>query len=200
MPSLAGRSVPVGAAPRRDRVVWWSSGSLRCARSRRGGAPTVILAAALNDGLKFGVAGEPPAVAQIGGPGCVRWDSGGMGWGHPNRVGFRNIGRDDGLRGSPLTPTPLPSGGGALETPASRREGWGRSELAQKLRLKMCRLRNSGPSTSWSWCCSCRRRSAASSRPRCPSTPPGSPTRHRRGRHLRSSTPPQTGRRPGSRR
>ena len=37
---------------------------------------------------------------------------------------------------------------------------------------------SSGPSTAWSWCCSCRT-SASPSRPRCPCCPAGSPTRRR---------------------
>jgi hypothetical protein len=53
--------MPVGAAPRRDRAVLWPPGSLRFARSRRGGARTVFLAVALNDGLNVGTF--------VGGPG-----------------------------------------------------------------------------------------------------------------------------------
>ncbi len=49
----------VKAAPSRDRVMRWSPGSLRFARSRRGGAPTVLPTSAPNDGHECGIADEP---------------------------------------------------------------------------------------------------------------------------------------------
>jgi hypothetical protein len=41
-------------------IEWLPPGSLRCARLRRGGASKVLLAAALKDGLRPGIAGQTP--------------------------------------------------------------------------------------------------------------------------------------------